>query len=248
MTGMERQQTGKRKTERNMPEKQNAPGKIIAAALGICAAAVVIFVIAGYFWNRYRGDAALGREASQNENVSGQDTQEREDISGQNTPETETEIDRTAGYRKTTPPDTFDASYTIQITGEVDKEDPPEPYCNTNADGSLRLYQSEDGGTPYSCEGLIYDHAMFEPEAYVKSTSGNADEAGGGSTDYMYYLYPKCAGETEIVTLMRYYGDDEEAYIGVLYHITVDEELRCSMDWYGRVSTEENLLIVQEEN
>jgi hypothetical protein len=229
-----------------MPGKQNTPGKIIAAALGFCAAAVVIFVIAGYFWNRYRGETAIGREASQNENVSGQDTQERAEISGQNTQEAE--IDRTAGYQKTTPKDTFDESFTIQITGEVDKEDPPEPYCNTNADGSLRLYQSEEGGTPYSCEGLIYDHAMFEPEAYVKSTSGNADVAGSGSTDYMYYLYPKSAGETEIVTLMRYYGDDEEAYVGMIYHITVDEELRCSMDWYGRVSTEENLLIVQEEN
>jgi hypothetical protein len=125
------------------------------------------------------------------------------------------------------------------------REEPPELYCNTNEDGSLRLYLSEQDGTPYSAEGLIYDHDMFTLKTYVKSNQGSEDEVGSGSADFMYVLTPGFAGEAEIVTLSCYYGSDEPEYVGNVYHITVDENLRCGMDWYGRVSTEENLVILQ---
>jgi protein involved in sex pheromone biosynthesis len=160
--------------------------------------------------------------------------------------ETETERDRSEEYTERTSPERFDASYSVRLTGELTREEPPDVYCNTNEDGSLRLYLSEQDGTPYSAEGLIYDHDMFTLKTYVKSNQGSEDEAGSGSADFMYVLTPSDAGEAEIVTLSCYYGSDEPEYVGNIYHITVDENLRCSMDWYGRVSTEENLVILQD--
>jgi hypothetical protein len=183
------------------------------------------------------------RETENSETV----TQENRETSTQETSsqqETETERDRTAGYTERTSPERFDASYSVRLTGVLTREEPPDPYCNTNEDGSLRLYLSEQDGTPYSAEGLIYDHDMFTLKTYVKSNQGSEDEAGSGSADFMYVLTPSYAGEAEIVTLSCYYGSDEPEYVGNVYHITVDENLRCGMDWYGRVSTEENLVIL----
>jgi hypothetical protein len=198
--------------------------------IGICIAAALVFGSLG----------CASRETA------AQETSEMSTQEASSQQETETERDRTAGYKESTSPERFDASYAFFLTGMLTRKEPPEPYCNTNEDGSLRLYLSNQDGTPYSAEGLIYDHDMFTLKTYVKSNQGSEDEAGSGSADFMYVLTPNCVGEAEIVTLSCYYGSDEPEYVGNVYHITVDENLRCSMDWYGRVSTEENLVIMQD--
>jgi hypothetical protein len=197
------------------------------SVIGICAAAALVFA---------------GMGCSSRETDTGGTSQENRETSTQ---ETETESARTAGYEESTSPERFDASYSVRLTGMLTREEPPDVYCNTNEDGSLRLYLSEQDGTPYSVEGLIFDHDMFALKTYVKSEPGPVDETGGGSAGFMYVLTPKCAGEAEIVTLSSYWDSDEPVFVGNVYHITADEKLRCGMDWYGRVSTEENLEIVQ---
>jgi hypothetical protein len=206
-------------------------------AIGICIAAALVFASSGC------ASREMGNSGKETAGQSSETSTQEPDLQTE-TQETETERDRTAGYTESTSPEKFDASYTFFLTGVLTRQEPPEPYCNTNEDGSLRLYLSEQDGTPYSTEGPIYDHDMFSLKTYVKSNQGSEDEAGSGSADFMYILTPSCAGEAEIVTLSCYVGSDESEYVGNIYHITVDEELRCSMDWYGRVSTEENLVIM----
>jgi hypothetical protein len=161
------------------------------------------------------------------------------------TTETET-YDPLAGYTESMSPERFGADYSFEVTGHVEKEDPPEPYCNTNEDGSLRLYLMEQDGTPYGIEGAIYEHDMFDMQTYLKSVPGDSEYTGSGSCTKMYIFTPKKAGETEIVTLSSYYGDDDPVYEGTIYSITVDDDLRCSMNWYAGVAENENLEVFQK--
>lgn len=144
-------------------------------------------------------------------------------------------------YVESTSTERFGAEYYFEITGSVSQTKPPEPYCNTNEDGSLRLFLSYRGGTPYRIEGPIYDHDMFEMKTYVKTVPGKANMEGGGTVTDKYEFTPKKAGETKIVTL-QYYSVNS-VYQGTVYSITVEDDLRCRMNWYGGVTEGENLEI-----
>ena len=131
----------------------------------------------------------------------------------------------------------FGAAVSFEITGELNQETPDDPYCNTNPDGSISLFLSEVGGTPYMIAGPVYDHEMFSLQTYVKKTDSTAD--GGGYVMDQYWFMPKYAGETEIMTLETYAVDS--IYTGTIYHITVEDDLTCRLDWYAGVKQGENM-------
>lgn len=135
----------------------------------------------------------------------------------------------------------FGEDVSFEVTGNISQKEPPEPYCNTNEDGSIDLFLDATVGTPYNIEGPIYDHDMFTLKTYVKSVQGDGSADGDGSVTYLYRFFPIRSGDTEIVTLNQYLVDD--IYEGTLYHITVEDDLKCKMNWYGGVTQEENLEI-----
>lgn len=162
---------------------------------------------------------------------------------------TEENGDRIAGYTEVTEKERFGAEVSFEITGDVEHTKPPEPYCNTNEDGSIDLFLSLNWGTiPYDIEGPIYDHDMFSVQIYRKSegvqVSGDYEGGGGGETTYIYRFTPSQPGETEIAALLQHYG---VGYEGTLYNITVEDDLRCRLNWYGRVVQGENLEVFEED-
>lgn len=135
----------------------------------------------------------------------------------------------------------FGEAVSFEITDDIYQKEPPEPYCNTNEDGSIDLFLDATVGTPYNIEGPIYDHDMFIMKTYVKCIQGDNNAEGSGSVTYLYRFTPIKSGDTEIVTLNRYLVDD--VYEGTLYNIIVEDDLKCKMNWYGRVIEKENLVI-----
>lgn len=147
------------------------------------------------------------------------------------------EYDPLAGYKESNSPETFGAEVSFEITGELRQTDPDDPYSNTNPDGSISLYLLENGGTPYQIEGPVYNHEMFSMQTYVKLKESEGD--GGGYVKCQYWFTPNYAGETEIMTLETYAVDS--IYMGTLYHITVEDDLTCRLDWYAGVKQGENM-------
>lgn len=145
------------------------------------------------------------------------------------------------GYVESKEKERFGEEVSFEITGNVYQKEPPEPYCNTNEDGSIDLFLDVTVGTPYNIEGPIYDHDMFTLKTYVKSVQGDGSADGDGSVTYIYRFFPIQSGDTEIVTLKMYLVDD--VYEGTLYNITVEDDLKCKMNWYGGVTQEDNLEI-----
>lgn len=150
------------------------------------------------------------------------------------------EYDPLAGYKESNSPEAFGAEVSFEITGELNQKVPDDLYSNTHPDGSISLYLFANGGTPYQIEGPVYDHEMFSMRTYVKLKEGKED--GGGYVECQYWFTPNHAGETEIMTLESYAVDS--IYTGTLYHITVDDDLTCSLDWYAGVSQGENMELV----
>lgn len=148
------------------------------------------------------------------------------------------------GYKEKTEKERFGEDVSYILTGDVDYEVPEDKYCNTNDDGTINMYLSSAAGTPYDVEGVIYDHDMFRMRVYVKSVGYDTLDTGGGRTTYLYNLTPIKSGETEIVTLEQYLVDDN--YIGTIFKVSVDEEMRCSLDCYGFVSENENIEIYEK--
>lgn len=136
----------------------------------------------------------------------------------------------------------FGEEVSFEVTGNVDQKEPPAPYCNTNEDGSIDLFLDVTDGTSYNIEGPIYDHDMFTLKTYVQRVQGEECAPGGGSVTCLYRFFPIKSGDTEIVVLNRYLVDD--VYEGTLYNITVEDDLRCRMNWYGGVTQEDNLEII----
>lgn len=154
------------------------------------------------------------------------------------------ETDRLAGYGELYDYEEVELEGTFVIIGEISREVPPDPYEDINEDGSIDLFLDVAGGTPYAIAGAVYDHEMFSLKAYGKVEGADAD--GGGNATALLCFTPQCAGETEILMLIYYFG--HEIYEGTIYHITVGEDLRCQLDWYGYVSEEENLELHLKEN
>lgn len=137
--------------------------------------------------------------------------------------------------------DNYDVNVSFVIKGEIEQTVPENPYANTEEDGSVVLYTDITDGTPFDHVGVVYDHDSFDPERYVKVMEGDETEAGGGCAIYKYCFTPKKSGEYDIFLLNTYLVDD--TYVGVCYHIDVDESLRCSIAWYGTVRQGENMKV-----
>ena len=149
-------------------------------------------------------------------------------------------------YIESFDPERFGAEVSFEITGEPEKTIPDNVYCNTNPDGTLKLFLYTTDGTPYLIEGPVYDHEMFSMQTYVKREDGDSDAAGSGITMDMYLFTPAHAGETEILTLSSYIGDEDDIFEGTIYHVTVEEDLTCRIDWYAGVTEGENMELVRE--
>ena len=150
-----------------------------------------------------------------------------------------------SGYKETMHPETFGEDVYFEIIGEVIQNEWFTPYSDTNQDGSLNLYLSETDGVPYWVEGPIYDHEMFDMQTYMSVSPSDSEAVGSGSIDYLYRFKPRHPGETEIVALSTYYVDN--VYQGTVYHITVEEDLTCRIDWYADVEQGKNIEIIQSE-
>lgn len=160
--------------------------------------------------------------------------------------ETPEETERLAGYEESYDSEGYRLEGTYEIAGDISKEVPPDPYGDTNEDGSIDLFLKVTGGTPYAIAGAVFDREMFSMKAYGKVVvEADPDAAGGGSAALLLRFTPQCAGETEVIMLRYYFG--HEVYEGLIYHITVGEDLKCRLDWYGFVSEEENLELHLEE-
>ena len=161
--------------------------------------------------------------------------------------ETLEETDRLAGYMMSYDSEGYRLEGTYEITGDISKKVPTDPYGDINEDGSIDLFLEVTGGTPYAIAGAIYDQEQFSMKAYGRViVEDDPDAAGGGSATLLLRFTPQCAGETEVIMLRYYFG--HEVYEGLIYHITVEEDLKCQLDWYGFVSEEDNLELHLEEN
>lgn len=150
------------------------------------------------------------------------------------------ETDRLAGFQESYDSEDSVLVGTYEIIGDISREVPADPYIDTNEDGSIDLSLYVTGGTPYDIAGTMYDREMFSMKAYAKVVvADDPDMSGGGSATALLRFTPEYAGETEI--LMLYYYFIDEVYQGTLYHITVGEDLKCQVDWYGFVTESENL-------
>ena len=156
------------------------------------------------------------------------------------------EKDLLDGYEEDIGAERFGAEVSFEITGELDKTIPDDVYSNTNSDGTLKLFLYTTDGTPYLIEGPVYDHEIFSMQTYVKRDGGASDAAGSGITMDMYLFTPTHAGETEILTLNTYVGDEVDIFEGTIYHVTVEEDLTCRMDWYAGVTEGENMELLQD--
>lgn len=152
-----------------------------------------------------------------------------------------TEDDYLAGYEEAREPETFGAEVSFEITGYLRKEDISDSERYINPDGTFNLYLSFDGGTPYLVDGPVYDHEMLSMQEYILRVTDNAPEysTGGSYIKHLYHFTPISSGETELLLLYTYVVD--EIYEGVIYHITVDEDLTCHIDWDGSVRQGENM-------
>lgn len=161
--------------------------------------------------------------------------------------ETPEETDRLAGYEESYDSEGYRLEGTYEITGDISKKVPTDPYGDINEDGSIDLFLEVAGGTPYAIAGAIYDQEQFSMKAYGRViVEADPDAAGGGYATLLMRFTPQCVGETEIIMLNYYSG--HQVYEGTIYHITVGEDLKCRLDWYGFVSEEENLELHLEEN
>ena len=135
----------------------------------------------------------------------------------------------------------FDKNYVLRLSDDVKKEIPSNPYANTNEDGSVDLYASDiQEGTPYSRAGVIYDHDLFTLKEYNVYDPGVEDirSAGAGTLTTTYRLVPLKTGESLVSVLDVYFV--KNVFIGNAYHITVDEDMRCRIDWHCYVTQGEN--------
>ena len=150
------------------------------------------------------------------------------------------ETDRFAGYKESYDSEGYRLEGTYEITGDISKEVPKDPYGDISEDGSINLFLEVTGGTPYVIAGAIYDQEQFSMKAYGSvRVEADPDAAGGGYATLLMRFTPQCVGEAEIMMLYYYFG--HEVYVGTIYHITVEEDLKCRLNWYGFVSEEENL-------
>lgn len=182
-------------------------------------------------------------DVKQEEDVKQQDDVKQENIE-ENTEETEEKKDKLAGYGEITERERFGSEEYFEIIGDVEHKEAPEPYSNTNEDGSFLALMWLTGGTPYDVAGAIYDHDMFAMQVYAKRESVVGNYTGGGETTYLYQFTPSHPGDAEIVMLYKYLTDD--VYEGTIYNITVEDDLRCRWNWSGRVVQGENLEVFEE--
>ncbi len=133
-----------------------------------------------------------------------------------------------------------DKSY--EITGEIKEETHDNPDSNTYTDGSFLLYESITDGTPYDFGGVIYNEELFDIKEYEKYSPGAEGEVGGGEGCNIYRMIPKQSGEADLVILTRYIVDD--IYEGTLYHVNVDDNMKCTILWSADVKEGDNIKIV----
>lgn len=151
------------------------------------------------------------------------------------------EYDPLAGYKEFNGPEEFGEEVSFEITGELRQTVPDNLYSNTDPDGSIRLFSYVvTAGTPYQIAGPVYDHEMFSMRTYVKRKDDSSHSDGGGSVMDQYWFTPKYAGETEIMVLNSHLS----VYEGTIYHITVEDDLTCRMDWYAGVTQGENMELI----
>lgn len=181
-------------------------------------------------------------DVKQVEDVKQQDDVKLEDIEEETEEDTDEKKDKLAGYEKITERERFGAEVSYEIIGYVKQEEAPEPYCNTNGDGSFLTLMWLSGGTPYDVAGAIYDHDMFTMQTYIESKPADSNYEGGGETTYLYQFTPTHPGDAEIV--MLYIHND--IYEGTIYNITVEDDLRCRWNWDGRVTQDENLDVFED--
>lgn len=150
----------------------------------------------------------------------------------------EEEKDPFEGFEESTSPERFGEDVSFELTGDVSWEELSKFYGNMNEDGSIDLILDVTDGTPYNIEGPIYDHEMFSLKTFVKRVQDD-DSVGSGSITYIYRFTPIKSGSAEIVTLYTYLTDD--IYEGTIYRVTVEDDLRCTIDWVGAVAQGENI-------
>lgn len=104
-----------------------------------------------------------------------------------------------------------------------------DPYSNTDADGAFLLEGSYVDGTPYSFDSIRFDPEMFAGEG-VSDLIGRGDAPGSGILMLSWIFTPLSPGESEIMLVSQNLAEDTLEYR--LFHITVDNSLRCALDWY----------------
>lgn len=137
----------------------------------------------------------------------------------------------------------FDSSRSFTLSEDAVQETPDNPYSNTYKDGSLLMWESLDDGTPYDFGGMLYDSKYFDLKTYSRRQEGDPELVGAGTSDMIYRLIPKKAGETDAVCLRKYFGSDEDIYEGTYLHIIIEKDKKCKIDWYAGVKQGENLEI-----
>lgn len=104
-----------------------------------------------------------------------------------------------------------------------------DPYSNTEDDGSFILPNSYVDGTPYSFNDILFDPVMLKGESVTTRKSGDG-APGSGITSYKWVFTPLTPGETEVMLVTDNLAEDTDECR--VFHITIDNELRCALNWY----------------
>lgn len=128
-------------------------------------------------------------------------------------------------------PRPYTATLTFQRAADVETYPMQARSVYASEGGGFHLSDSITDGTPYYQAGVLYDTSLLAMETGGHYDPGaDSEAAGGGATYYRWEFMPLRPGESDILLLTGNYGGE---LTGVLVHVTVDEALGWSLDWYA---------------
>lgn len=131
------------------------------------------------------------------------------------------------------------------IQKECELEKVENIYCNTTEEGQLKLYQDITDGTPYAFYGIVFDEDYLSCTAEFKKLEAEDASVGSGVATGSYKFNGKKAGQTDVIILTEYL-EEEDCIEGVLYHVAIEEDLKCHLEWYCYVTKDEEFQLIQE--